>query len=78
MLIVRSTVGGSVQLKQGRAAQVLRTVIEGDLQSFTNRGAQRFVRNRIDGNLQCKSNAPRPVGGRNVVGGNKEDQCERL
>jgi len=33
---------------------------------------------RIVGNLQCKENRPAPTGGRNVVGGDKEDQCARL
>jgi hypothetical protein len=48
------------------------------LQSFTNRGKQSFVSNRINGNLQCKSNTPKPTGYGNVVGGNKEGQCARL
>ena len=43
-----------------------------------NRALYTVARNRIDGNLQCKTNTPRPVGGRNVVQGNKEDQCARL
>ena len=30
---------------------------------------------RVDGNLQCKENRPAPSGSRNVVQGNKEDQC---
>jgi hypothetical protein len=34
--------------------------------------------NRVNGNLQCKSNNPRPTGGGNIVQGNKEDQCARL
>jgi hypothetical protein len=45
---------------------------------FSNRGRQVVLRNRINGNLQCKENQPRPVGGFNVVGGNKEDQCRGL
>lgn len=32
----------------------------------------------IDRNLQCKSNSPRPTGGKDRVHGNKEDQCPRL
>lgn len=72
------TVGGSVQLVQGREATVRLVRIGGDLQSFENTGAQRFVRNRIDGNLQCKENRRRPQGGVNIVGGQKEDQCRRL
>ena len=71
------TVGGSVQLVQGREATVRLVRIGGDLQSFENSGTQRFVRNRIDGNLQCKENRRRPLGGGNIVDGQKEDQCRR-
>ena len=52
--------------------------VTGDVQSFTNRGAQTISSNRINGNLQCKSNSPAPTGGGNIVQGNKEDQCRRL
>jgi hypothetical protein len=52
--------------------------VTGDIQSFTNRGAQYFNSNRVNGNLQCKSNVPAPTGSGNIVGGNKEDQCRRL
>jgi hypothetical protein len=38
----------------------------------------RIHRNVIDGNLQCKSNQPRPTGDRNRVQGNKENQCRRM
>jgi hypothetical protein len=48
------------------------------VQYFENRGAISIARNRVDGNLQCKENRRRPTGGRNVVQGNKEDQCARL
>jgi hypothetical protein len=34
--------------------------------------------NRVNGNLQCKENQPAPTGSGNTVGGNKEDQCQRL
>ena len=73
-----STVGGSIQLKQGATANLQRNDVKGDVQSFTNRGAQTFRANVIDGNLQCKENVPAPTGGGNVVHGNKEDQCARL
>jgi hypothetical protein len=73
-----STVGGNIQVKQGRHALVNRNTAEGDIQFFSNRGRISSTRNRVDGNLQCKSNRPRPTGGRNVVQGNKEDQCARL
>lgn len=71
-------VGGSVQLKQGGGANVAGVSVNGDVQLFENRGAQSVRNNRIDGNLQCKSNVPAPTGGGNIVQGNKEDQCARL
>jgi hypothetical protein len=52
--------------------------VTGDVQFFENRGQIEIRRNWINGNLQCKENRPRPIGGRNRVGGNKEDQCRRL
>ena len=52
--------------------------IGGSLQAFQNTGGVEIRRNVIEGNLQCKENNPRPVGGGNTVGGNKEDQCARL
>jgi hypothetical protein len=76
--VKRSTVGGSIQLKQGGGGKLLRVVVEGDIQLFSNDG--RFVvrKNVVDGNLQCKSNTPAPVGGGNKVGGDKENQCSDL
>lgn len=73
-----SAIGGSIQLKQGGSARIVRNDVDEDLQSFTNRGAQNFTRNRIDGNMQCKENVPAPTGSGNVVQGNKEDQCAGL
>jgi hypothetical protein len=61
-----------------RALRVLRNRVGGNVQAFQNTGGVEIRRNVIDGNLQCKENQPRPVGGQNVVGGNKEDQCSRL
>ncbi len=49
--------------------------IGGNLQMFKNTGSGSITDNRIRGNLQCKENEPAPVGGGNLVGGNKEDQC---
>lgn len=55
-----------------------RSQVGGDVQAFQNTGGVKITGNTIDGNLQCKENTPRPTGGNNVVGGNKEDQCARL
>lgn len=52
--------------------------IQGDFQVFKNLGGASISRNTIRQNLQCKENIPAPLGGGNVVGGNKEDQCRRL
>jgi hypothetical protein len=76
--VYRSRIGGSYQLVQGRGSRLSASVVGGDVQLFENRGASTVLRTTIDGNLQCKENAPRPAGGRNVVEGNKEDQCARL
>jgi hypothetical protein len=76
--VVRSRIGGSIQLKQGGGGRLLRNTVDGDIQLFSNVGRFEVRRNRVDGNLQCKSNSPRPVGGSNVVEGNKEDQCSSL
>jgi hypothetical protein len=74
----RSFVDGSIQLKQGGGGRILRVVVGSDIQLFSNNGRFEVRRNRVDGNLQCKSNNPRPIGGGNIVQGNKEDQCRRL
>ena len=75
-VVQRSRIGGSVQVKQGGGGEVRRTVVKADIQVFSNDARWAIYNNAIDGNLQCKSNAPRPVGDRNRVGGNKEDQCK--
>ena len=80
--VVRSHVGGSVQIVQSRNGSTLsrfdRNTVKQDVQYFENRGAVSITSNRINGNLQCKANNPRPTGGGNIVGGNKQDQCARL
>jgi hypothetical protein len=52
--------------------------VDSDVQFFENSGRISITANRIDGNLQCKENNPRPRGARNIVQGNKEDQCAGL
>ncbi len=73
-----SRIGGSVQVVQGGSSQLSRNVVKADVQYFENRGVVAITANRVDGNLQCKENSRRPTGGRNVVQGNKEDQCAHL
>ena len=60
-----SRVGGSVQVVQGGKASVVRSRIN-------------INRNVVGGNLQCNEHRTMPRGGRNVVQGNKENQCRRL
>lgn len=60
------------------ALRALRNHVGGNIQAFQNTGGVEIRRNVIDGNLQCKANNPKPVGGGNIVGGNKEDQCAGL
>jgi hypothetical protein len=74
--VERSTVGGSIQLKGNRSRlEVFDNDVIADVQAFSNVGGVVIADNVIDGNLQCKSNAPPPAGGNNRVAGNKEDQC---
>jgi hypothetical protein len=75
-VVKRSRIGGSIQVKQGGGGEVRRTVVKADIQVFSNDGRWQIYNNTVDGNLQCKSNDPAPVGARNNVDGNKEDQCE--
>jgi hypothetical protein len=76
--VVSSRVGGSIQIVQGRHSKVDRNAVKQDVQYFSNRGSVSITGNRINGNLQCKSNVPAPTGGGNIVQGNKQDQCARL
>jgi hypothetical protein len=78
-LVSDSKVEGDVQYDENTAAlRVLRSDIGGGVQIVKNFGGVTVRRNVIDGNLQCKENSPAPVGGGNIVGGTKEDQCARL
>ena len=78
MNVASSNVGGSVQIVQGRHSTFAHNTVGQDVQYFENRGTISITRNRVNGNLQCKQNTPRPTGGSNIVKGNKEDQCARL
>jgi hypothetical protein len=76
--VASSRIVGSIQVVQGRNSKFNRNFVNHDVQYFENRGVIAITRNRIDGNLQCKENRRRPVGGSNRVQGVKEDQCARL
>lgn len=78
-IVLRSRVGGSIQLKQNRSRlEIVDNSVGSDIQAFSNSGQVLIADNRVDGNLQCKSNEPEPAGGNNTVQGNKEDQCASL
>lgn len=51
-----SAFGGSIQIKQGEAAEIVGATIGGDLQLDAQRGALRAQGNRIGGNLQAVGN----------------------
>ena len=71
-----SFVDGDIQYEQNRGyLRANFNTVNGNIQVFSNLGGAVIRRNRVDGNLQCKGNRPRPTGGGNVVQGDKEDQC---
>jgi hypothetical protein len=77
--VLGSRVKGDIQYDDNsRLLKANRNNVGGSIQVMQNFGGVRIYNNVIDGNLQCKQNKPKPVGGGNVVGGNKEDQCTRL
>lgn len=78
VLVSGARVDGNIQHVESAAGRFLTNRVGGDIQVFKNRGEQRIQSNVVDGNLQCKENRPAPVGGGNVVHGDKEDQCRRL
>jgi len=74
-----SRITGDIQYDANRRyLRANRNKVGGSIQIVGNSGGAEIFRNVVDGNLQCKENRPRPIGGGNVVGGNKEDQCRRF
>ena len=74
-----SRVNGDILFDENdRQLSVVSSRIGEDVQAFQNTGGVTISNNRIEGNLQCKANSPRPAGGGNVVHGVKQDQCKRL
>ena len=69
-----SQVGGSVQIKQGGAAQIKATRIQGDLQFDANRYALTAANNVIGGNLQAFQNTGGVTISKNTIDGNL--QCK--
>ena len=74
--VLNSDVQGDIQYDANRSSlRANDNRVGGNVQVIGNHGRAEIYRNLIDGNLQCKENSPRPVGGSNRVRGNKEDQC---
>jgi hypothetical protein len=72
-----STVGGSIQIKQGGSARIATTRITGDLQFDANRAAISATGNTIGGSLQAFQNTGGLTITRNRINGNlqcKENQ----
>jgi hypothetical protein len=70
---------GDIQYDHNRGyLRANRNRVGGSIQVIGNSGGAEIFRNVVNGNLQCKENRPRPTGGGNIVGGNKEDQCRRF
>jgi hypothetical protein len=77
--VVDSRINADILVDENdRLNKINRNRVGGNIQAFQNKGGVRIYNNRVNGNLQCKANRPRPVGARNVVQGNKEDQCRRF
>jgi hypothetical protein len=77
--VKRSRVNDDIQYDANTKLVIARANrVGGSIQVIGNRGGAAIFTNRVDGNLQCKENRPAPTGGANVVGGDKEDQCERF
>ncbi len=77
--VVGSRVTGDIQYDaNGGYLRANGNRVGGSIQVVGTSGGAEIFRNVVNGNLQCKENRPRPTGGGNTVGGNKEDQCSRF
>jgi hypothetical protein len=69
---------GNLQYEENSAPLTVReSFIRGDFQLFKNFGGALVHKNTIRQNMQCKENAPAPVGSGNRAG-KREDQCSAL
>lgn len=74
-VVVRdSRVGGSVQVKQGKAADIRRNRVNADIQFDENRRKLAAVNNAVGGNVQAFSNSGGVVIRSNHIDGNL--QCK--
>lgn len=76
--VAGAAINGDLQYEQmDRALVAAGNRVGGNIQVNQNRGGVRLQDNTANGNLQCQSNEPAPVGGGNRAA-SKEDQCARL
>jgi hypothetical protein len=76
-VIQSSRIGGSVQVKQGKAARVLDSFVKADIQYDANRGALEASRSVVGGNVQVFQNTGGVALFQNRIDGNlqcKENQ----
>ncbi|WP_208675219.1 polymer-forming cytoskeletal protein [Synechococcus elongatus] len=77
--ITNTRIDGDLQFESNSGRLIAtQNQIDGNLQAFQNFGGLSIQSNVVNGNLQCKENRPKPIGGFNMVRGDKEDQCSRL
>lgn len=77
--VLDSRIDGDILIDDNNGLNNIRRNFVGeDVQAFQNTGGVEIYSNRIDGNLQCKANSPRPIGAGNIVHGVKQDQCKRM
>ena len=74
-VLKRSRVGGSVQVKQGGAAAVTDSEVDGDVQFDQNWGRLTVARSEVGGSVQIVENYGGAVVRRNVIDGNL--QCKQ-
>ena len=73
-VLAGSTVGGSIQLKQGGSARVESVIVTGDIQFESNNGVLSAANNQVGGNIQVFQNAGGATIANNFVNGNL--QCK--
>ena len=69
-----SSVGGSIQIKQGGSADIANTAVTADIQFESNRSALRAASNTVGGNIQIVQNSGGVSVTNNVIDGNL--QCK--
>lgn len=74
-----SLIDGKLKLKENRSRfEVQGNYIGDDLEVNKNVGGVFIGDNIVEGDLECKSNEPAPVGDNNFVSGKTRDQCRDL